>query len=158
MFQLSQRRLIALLAVCTLAAGCIESEKPAAPQGDGQSILKKKTQDIGRYDPAEGRTVSDSKVRATNPITGPLEAYGPMIEQASKASIDYHLLAYNAEHGRWPNYDEFMSQIIKANNVWLPVLPAKMEYQYDEANHQLVVVYPPEKSDAAAEGAKEQPE
>jgi hypothetical protein len=157
MFQVSRRRLLVLVAVCTLAAGCIEAEKPAAPKGDGESILKKKTQDIGKYDPAAGRTVSDSKVRATNPITGPLEAYGPMVEQMSKVTVDQMLLMYYTEHGRWPNYDEFMSQIIKANNVWLPVLPAKMEYQYDEANHQLVVVYPPDSPEGNADDAKEAP-
>jgi hypothetical protein len=66
-----------------------------------------------------------------------------MVEQISKDHIDYALRLYEAEHGRYPkDYDEFMRDIIKANNIKLPVLPAQMKYQYDEVNHKLVVVQP----------------
>lgn len=113
----------------------------ADEDGDGGSILGKKTQDIGEFDPAAGRNVSDSKIRATNPITGPLEAMGPMMEKVSKLEIDHALGLYYATNGYYPKtYDDFMTQIIKANHIQLPVLPAGAEYQYDVANHKLVVV------------------
>ncbi len=124
-----------------------ESEEAARKKAEKKDefIIRKYTQEIGKFDPKAGREVSDSKVRATNPITGALEAYGPIVEQISKMQIDQFLIIYNVEHGHWPTYDEFMSQIIKANNVQLPVLPGKMEYQYDEENHRLVAVYPEKK-------------
>lgn len=145
----SLRRCRASAAVCLIAAvtsGCFQPAPPPAPKPKAEensgSILKKTTQDIGKYDPAAGREVSDSKIRATNPVTGALEAYGPMVEQISKMQIDGLLLGYQVEHEKWPTYEQFMSDIVKQYNVQLPVLPGKMEYQYDEANHKLVVVYP----------------
>jgi hypothetical protein len=129
-------------ALLLVAGGCMPSLEEQTKKSPN-SIIGKKTQDIGKFDPNAGREVSDSKVRITNPITGPLEAYGPMVEQISKDHIDYALRLYEAEHGRYPkDYDEFMRDIIKANNIKLPVLPAQMKYQYDEVNHKLVVVQP----------------
>ena len=36
-----------------------------------------------------------------------------------------------------------MEKIIKANQIQLPLLPGGKRYQYDEANHALVVVDAP---------------
>ena len=52
--------------------------------------------------------------------------------------------------GHFPkDYDEFMTQIIKANNIQLPVLPGGKQYQYDVENHRLVVVDAPVAAPAA---------
>ena len=145
-------RYLTVLFAAFLAIGCLQSPAPSPPpepepKKESGSILKKTTQEIGKFDPAAGRKVSDSKIRATNPITGPLEAYGPMMEKTAKTGVDYQVSLFYAEHGKWPTYEQFMEQIIKRNNVRLPVLPAKMEYQYDEATHKLVVVHPEEKAE-----------
>ena len=134
--------LVILVSVgCDQGTPIIEPRAADAADKDGGSILGKKTQDIGEFDPNAGRKVSDSKIRATNPITGPLEALGPMMEKVSKLGIDQALSFYYATNGYYPKtYDDFMEQIIKANNIQLPVLPAGAEYQYDVANHKLVVV------------------
>lgn len=122
-----------------LFVGCMDADVDQAKKPG--SILGKKTQDIGEFDPNAGREVSDSKVRATNPLTGPLEALGPMMEKVSKLGIDHSLALYYATNGEYPKtHDEFMQKIIKANNMRLPVLPAGSEYQYDVENHKLVVV------------------
>ena len=57
---------------------------------------------------------------------------------------------YQAENGRYPaNYDEFMTEIIKKNNIALPVLPSYQEYFYDEQQHKLQVrEYPDRKARA----------
>ncbi len=147
--------LVSVVQLAILLIGCGQ-DPPPKPVKEKQSILKQKTQKIGKYDPAAGRKVSDSKVRASNPITGPLEAYGPMVEQISKTHIDHGVALYHAEHGRYPTYDEFMSQVIqvgKPNGIQLPMLPGKMEYQYDEETHKLVVVHPEGDGDAAAKKA-----
>lgn len=151
-------RVASVFVLC--AAGCApsfvnevakEREKKAQEEAakKDEFIVRKTTQEIGKFDPAEGREVSDSKVRATNPVTGALEAYGPMIESISKLQVDSLVLGYYAEHGKYPTYDEFMTKIVKQHNVQLPVLPGKMQYQYDEANHKLVVVYPEKKNEAS---------
>ena len=74
-----------------------------------------------------------------------------MMETVSKMSVEKVLGLYYTEHERYPDYDEFISQIIRKNDMWFPVLPAGAKYQYDEKNHKLVVVKPapkaPQKSD-----------
>jgi hypothetical protein len=146
--------------VGTLVAGCGDTlEKQVAKSPN--SIMGKKTQDIGEFDPAAGKQVSDSKVRIdtndiTAPVTGPLMAYGPALEQISKSHIEHALNLYNASEGRYPaTHEEFMTHIIKANNIQLPVLPFGHKYEYDVPNHKLVVVIPPEAP--AGEGAAAAP-
>lgn len=112
-----------------------------APPAPRQGILGKTTQEIGAYDPQAGRQVSDSHIRASDPLTAPLQAYGPILEQLSKTSIAHALELFHATEGRYPqSHQEFMERIIRENNIRLPVLPAGKQYQYDVANHQLVVV------------------
>lgn len=120
--------------------GCMDSlEKQVQKSPD--SIIGKTTQDVGEFKPEAGLPVSDSKVRVTNPVTGPLEAYGPALEQIMKSHVAHALNLFQAEHGRFPSdYNEFMEKIIKANNIKLPVLPGGKKYQYDATEHKLVVV------------------
>ena len=108
------------------------------------SIIGKSTQDVGKFDPNANNKVSDSSINATDPITAPLSAYGPALERISKVEIKHAVDLFQATNDRYPkDYDEFMEQIIKANNIRLPVLPGGKKYQYDEVNHSLVVVEAP---------------
>lgn len=120
--------------------GCMESLDKQV-QKSPNSIIGKKTQDIAEFDPNAGAKVSDSKVKVTDPITGPLQAYGPAVEQISKIQVTDALNKFNALEGRYPNsYDEFMTRIIKEWGIKLPVLPGNKKYQYDVENHRLEVV------------------
>jgi hypothetical protein len=131
------------LALC--AAGCMKPLEDQVKKDPNRGIIGKKTQDIGEFNPNAGAQVSDSKIHATDPVTAPVSAYGPMLERISKNEIAYALRLYEAENGQYPaTYDEFMTKIIKANNIQLPVLPGGKKYQYDVENHQLVVVDAPE--------------
>lgn len=135
---------IAVILILTVA-GCgmksIEEQTKKSPD----SIIGKTTQSVGAYDPNAGSKVSDSKIRATDPVTAPLSAYGPMLEQISKTHIEAAVNLFHANEGRYPkDIDEFMEQIIKANKIQLPVLPGGKQYQYDVENHKLVVVDGPE--------------
>jgi hypothetical protein len=152
--------LSALISLVVLA-GCgdtVEKQMAKQVEKSPNSIMGKTTQDIGEFDPNAKQEVSDSKVRIdtndiTAPVTAPLQAYGPMVEQISKTHVAHALSLFNATEGRYPeSYDEFMEKIIKANNIRLPVLPFKHTYSYDVANHELVVIKPPA-AEAAAEGA-----
>ncbi len=125
-----------VLLIC-IGCGKVES-KPA-----GDSVFGKKTQDIGKFDGNKAnQVVSDQSIHATDPVTGPLSAYAPMMEKISKIEIDHALNLFNATEERYPaSYEEFMEKIIKANNIQLPVLPYKGHYEYDVANHELKAVY-----------------
>ncbi len=127
------------LVVCfafMLLAGCVES--PPAPS---KSPLNKTTDKIGEFDPNAGEQVVKPDVKITNPITGPLEAYGPIVQQVAALGIDHAVNLFYATEGRYPNsYDEFMTRIIKENNIRLPQMPFGLEYQYDVENHKLVVI------------------
>jgi hypothetical protein len=128
------------IALVVAVIGCEDQTKKSP-----NSIVGKTTQNIGEYDAKAGANVSDSKIRATDPITAPVMAYGPMLEQISKSHIDAAVNLFHANEGRYPkDLDEFMEQIIKPNNIKLPVLPGGKLYQYDVENHKLVVVDGPE--------------
>lgn len=140
-----------LLSGLLVLPGCLDSgqagaeqKKPAAenkPADDGKGIIGKTTQDIGKFDPnAANQVVSEHKINATDPITGPLSAYGPILEHASILTIKQDVALFEATESHYPTYEEFMERIIKANNRRLPVLPFKGRYMYDEAKHELVVV------------------
>ncbi|MBS0201991.1 MAG: hypothetical protein JSS49_03765 [Planctomycetes bacterium] len=138
------RRLLTVILMLS-AGGCgmksIEDQTKKSPN----SIIGKKTQDIGGFDPNAGAKVSDSRIHATDPITAPTSAYGPMLEQISKSHIEHAVNLYEATEGHYPkDLDEFMEKIIKANNIQLPVLPGGKKYQYDVENHKLVVVDAPD--------------
>lgn len=120
--------------------GCQQSLEEQV-QKEPSRVLGKTTQDIGQFDPKAGKPISDSKIQATDPVTAPVSAYGPMLEQISKTHIAHAVNLFYATEGRYPeSYDEFMQKIIRANNIQLPVLPGGKRYEYDVANHQLVVV------------------
>ena len=80
-----------------LAGGCMRTVPPPPPkkeppkqaQKQPKTIVGRKTQDIGKYDPAAGWEVSDSKVEITNPnacFNGPAET-------ASLPFVSKHSLA-----------------------------------------------------------------
>jgi hypothetical protein len=127
-----------------LLAGCMDSLGEQTKK-DPNSIIGKKTDKIENFDPKAKQEVSDSKVRADDPILAPLQAYGPMVEQISKMEIEHAVDLFNASEGRYPkDHEEFMTKIIKANSIKLPVLPGGWKYAYDVPNHKLEVVRPPE--------------
>ncbi len=139
-----------LVLVCLF--GCEDMTKKSP-----NSIIGKKTQDVGEFKAEAGAKVSDSKVRVDTPGLAGLQAYGPLVEQLSKTTIAHALNLFNASEGRYPNsYDEFMTRIIKENNIQLPVLPGGKKYQYDVENHQLVVIDAP--ADAPAGNTAAAPE
>jgi len=137
-----KRAVIGMLGL-VLLSGCMESlDKQVEKSPD--SIIGKKTQEIGKLDKnAPGQQVMPDKpeVKVSNPITAGLEAYGPMLEQISKSQIEHAVRLFEAENGRYPkDYDEFMAEIIKKNNIQLPVLPGGLKYMYNEEEHKLAVV------------------
>lgn len=139
-----------VLALC----GCMKSLEDQTKKSEN-SIIGKTTQEVGKFDPNANNTVSDSKVKITDPVLGGLQAYGPMLEQIEKTHIKHAIDLFQAENDRYPkDYDEFMEKIIKANQIKLPVLPGRKKYQYDEENHKLVVIEAPAEANEEAGGTK----
>ena len=80
-------------------------------------------------------------MKISNPITGALEAYQPLKRKIAGLGIDHAVGLFHALEGRYPkDHDEFMTRIIDENKLRLPALPSEMSYQYDVANHKLVVI------------------
>lgn len=128
-----------------LLVGCMPKIEPPAPKPQAEtkkkeSLLKRRTQDIGKYDPNAGLPLVESDVEVSASPLYALEAYGPMAQQIAETGVNANLELFKAEHDRYPTYDEFMTDIVKRYNLQLPVLPGKKAYQYDEENHRLVVV------------------
>jgi hypothetical protein len=138
-------RILAAGALAVLLCGCDQFNKALETKPDNKGIIGKTTQDIGKADPDKKQELSDQKIQATDPVTAPLAAYGPMVERVSMAQIDHAVNLFNASEGRYPkDYDEFMEKIIKANNIRLPVLPYGAKYQYNEQTHALEIVKQPQ--------------
>ena len=119
------------------------AKAPAKPE----FIVGKRTQDIKDAN-AElkggGAKVGTTKITAKDPITLPGNAYVTIIGRTSILNIQHAVDLYQAENGRYPkDYNEFMEEIIKKNNIALPKLPYYQEYGYDANEHKLIILeYP----------------
>jgi hypothetical protein len=165
-------RLALLPCLLLLAAGCEEPrhvskppadaavaapapapEPAAAPQpGQTREILNKRTQDIrdANAELQKGAQVGSTKIVAKDPITLSGNAYVSMIGQTSILNIQHAMDLYKATNDRYPkDYQEFMAEIIKANNIALPTLPYYQEYGYDEKEHKLIILEYPDRKAAA---------
>ena len=111
-----------------------------APTPNSQK-KRKPPETVAEFDPAAGKQVVDTKVRITNPVTGPLEALKPMQQQLNALGIQHAVNLFHASEGRYPkDLEEFITRIINENRIKLPTLSAGMAYEYDVANHELVIV------------------
>ena len=71
-----------------------------------------------------GARVASPKIVARDPITVTGNAYVSIVGRASVLKIQQAVDLYRAANDRYPkDLDEFMSEIIKANNIALPQLP-----------------------------------
>jgi hypothetical protein len=161
------RLLLAPLAamVVFLAAGCEEERNVGgAGQSQGQDqakakakasaprkaefIVGKRTQEIKNAAPElekGGAKVATTKITAKDYITLQGNAYVTSVGKMSILSIEHAMNLYHAANDRYPkDYDEFMNEIIKANNIALPKLPYYQQYGYDEKEHKLVILEYPE--------------
>jgi hypothetical protein len=148
---------LALLAACALAAGCEEErnvgtkpKSPASALKQPEFIVGKRTQVIKNAAPElqKGAKQATTKITAKDYITLQGNAYVTQVGRLGVMEIEHAMNLYHAEHDRYPkNYEEFMNDIIKANNIALPKLPYYQEYGYDEKEHKLIILeYPDRKN------------
>lgn len=133
------------LCVCLLSSlvGCMQALEEQTRK-DPNSIIGKTTQNVGEFNPNAGDRVNNATVQTTDPISAPTSVYGVAVERTAQLRIEADLNIFNATEGRYPNsHEEFMTAIIKAGNINLPVLPGGKQYKYDVENHKLVIVEGP---------------
>jgi hypothetical protein len=78
-------------------------------------------------------------------ITTPVAAYFAVGEKlVFEIEIPHALDLYKASEGHAPRtQDEFMREIVKANQIRLPALPPGHRYVYDPKSERLMVEHPP---------------
>ena len=85
--------------------------------------------------------VASTRITARDPITLAGNTYVNIIGQTSMNSIKQAMDLYHAANDRYPkDYDEFMAEIINANNIALRQLPHYQEYGYDANEHKLIIL------------------
>jgi hypothetical protein len=121
--------------------------RPRAPVKQSGPIIGQRTTDI-RNAAVETKKENAQNVQpriiAKDPITLSGNAYVSIIGRVSILRIQQAMDLYRANNDRYPkDYDEFMTEIIKASNIALPTLPPRQKYGYDEKEHKLVILeYP----------------
>lgn len=126
----------------------VQGQPPAKQSGP---ILGQRTtviRDASKELKQAGARVASSKITAKDPITVQGNAYVSIIGRASVLQIQQAIDLYHAANDRYPkDFDEFMTEIIKANNIALPKLPPYQDYAYDATEHKLIVLeYPDRKN------------
>jgi hypothetical protein len=120
-----------------------QPQAPAPARKPGPIIGQRTTEirDASKELKQPGAKVASSKIVAKDPITVVGNAYVSIIGRTSVLKIQQAVDLYHAANDRYPkDLDEFMTEIIKANNIALPVLPPYQDYAYDEKEHKLIVL------------------
>jgi hypothetical protein len=156
-----QTRATGIAGVDTSGGFDAERSNPAAPPARPKAapapavkkqpefIVGKRTQDIkdanAELKSGQARQAS-TRIVAKDPITLQGNAYVSIIGQTSILNIQHAVDLYHATNDRYPkDIDEFMNEIIKANNIALPKLPYYQEYGYDAPNHRLIILEYPDR-------------
>jgi hypothetical protein len=138
-------------------SGCEEEPRHTAdnrstsskPQQDSGPIIGQRTQKIVQAEAALKKgdaRIASTKIVAKDPITLQGNAYVAIIGRASQLQIEHALNLFHGANDRYPkDYDEFMAEIIRSNNISLPRLPAYQEYGYDEKEHKLIIIEYPDR-------------
>jgi hypothetical protein len=123
-----------------------------APKIELTPILGAKTtevRDVQKEMATGGAEAAATRITAKDPITLQGNAYVVSVGKIAVDQITYALRIFEATNERYPkDLDEFMKEIIQANNIALPKLPYYQEYGYDAPNHRLMVLEYPDRKEA----------
>jgi hypothetical protein len=76
-------------------------------------------------------------------VTTPISVYFQAQEQLIFLQVQHNMQLYEAEHGHKPRTEEeFMKEVIEANQTRLPQLPPGSKYKYDPQKGELLVERP----------------
>lgn len=129
------------------------SSNPGSPNPNEPPPVTSAPREVSDLDPSKGK-----KSRAAGGYLGAVAGarfyaeHSLIFDQVRQA-----LELYNAEHGNYPkSNEEFLTAIIRPNNIGLPALDPGVEYIYDPEDHKLKV-WRPEDSAAAPEALENGP-
>lgn len=127
------------VASCVLYAGCEPmptASNPPAPAVSAPTESVKAQVGVG----AKGRSL-DNETGVGKMVSAPVSAFFAVKERvAFDIKIPQALALFRASEGRFPkSHDEFMTKIVKANQIKLPELPAGMVYRFDTERGELWV-------------------
>lgn len=149
-------RVAALICAAFFAVGCEPARRDPAPPPEPEAAAEPAQQAIQPPAPQPAEP-ADTKVtpadvgvgkRGRNlgqgPVSTPVATYFAAKEQiAFRVEVPQAMNLFKATNGHAPqSHDEFMKEIIQANNIQLPELPAGDRYVYDPAQEQLMVEQP----------------
>ena len=124
------------------AATPAAAQQPTATAS--RSILGRTTQEVRDADHEEAAgadRIEQPRITGQDYITVTGSAYSVIIGRSAILVIEHAVDLFHAEKGRYPkDLDEFMREIIKANQIRLPQLPAHQKYGYDAEQHKLVIL------------------
>lgn len=144
------KRITLALCAALLCTGCMKALEEQTKSKE--KPFSKKTQAIDKMQEGDVKVVQQGDNYVIGSASSVIDVYQEKLVEIHALHVDYAIKLFRAQHDRYPkDYDEFMSQIIKANQIRLPVLPKGMKYAYDEANHKLVVVEDPQAEEAEVE-------
>jgi hypothetical protein len=124
----------------TLLSGCLEALEEQTKKSD-DFIIGKTTQEIARLDPKDEVVDLQKTKDESIVLTASLQVYTREVVKLNQSVIKHAMNLYHASTERYPkDYEEFMREIIKANNIRLPKLPKGLGYAYDEVNRELMVI------------------
>lgn len=132
---------MSFLCFCGCSGGTTSPKAKSTSRKTGTGLKPKFTKEIGEFNADEGKEQVESKVKYSNPITGPLEAFDPMKQKLAEVTVVQAVERIRAMEGRYPrDYDEFKAKVIDENGLRLPTLGVGKRYEYDVAEHRLIVV------------------
>jgi hypothetical protein len=118
--------------------------QPQPPAQEAGPIIGRRTTDIRKAtDELQkgGAQIASTKIVKKDYIALQGNAYVSIIGQTSILKIQQAVDLYHAANDRYPkDYDEFMTEIIKANTIALPALPPHQKYGYAENEHKLIIL------------------
>jgi len=117
---------------------------PSIARKQSGPIVGQRTTDIrnAQREVKKGNTnIVKPQITAKDYVALQGNAYVSIIGQSSVLAIQHAMDLYHAQNDRYPkDYNEFVTEIIKANNIALPQLPPYQKYGYNDQEHKLVIL------------------
>jgi hypothetical protein len=116
----------------------LKSDPSGSPATVGDTTRVKAEVGVG----AKGRRLDDPRLNQTI-VTPARTLFRTQERIVFEISVPHALQLYEATNGRKPKtHEEFMEQVIQANQIRLPELPAGQRYVYDPQTGELMVEKP----------------
>ena len=141
-----------LLIVSAALAGCEDTPPPPVAGGNPPVTTDAERADASADTSVTERTPAEAGVGRQGRSLDDVEGVGNVVAQPAKSlfaarerlvfevQIPQALDLFKATNGRGPQtHEEFMSQIVQANQIRLPDLPEGQRYVYDPQQEQLMV-------------------